>query len=102
MPSLSRGHYSCYQLCEPGGWGIFCPRCAAGRDSVEAIDADVLKMLRHLQRTAWPELQSLRIRPSIQQAVDALLNRYLLTIVERQLKAANFLRKLRTLTPAPS
>ena len=81
--------------------GIFCPRCATGRDSVEAIDADVLKVLRHLQRTAWPELQSLRIRPPIQQAVDTLLNRYLLTIVERQLKAANFLRKLRTLTPVP-
>jgi len=82
--------------------GIFCPRCAAGRDSVEAIEADVLKVLRHLQRTSWPELQSLRIRPPILQAVDTLLNRYLLTIVERQLKAANFLRKLRTLTPASS
>lgn len=77
--------------------GIFCPRCAANYDSAEAIDADVLKVLRHLQRTAWPEIQALRVRPAIQQAIDTILNRYLLTIIERQLKAVNFLRKLRAM-----
>ncbi len=83
--------------------GVFCPTCATNHDSVEPIDADVLKMLRHLQRSAWSEVQGLRMRPPIQQAIDAILNRYLLTIVERQLKAANFLRRLRTITaPAPA
>lgn len=81
--------------------GVFCPRCAAHQANSEAIDADVLKILRHLQRTPWLELQSLRIRPVIQQAVDNILNRYLLTIVERQLKAVNFLRKLRATAATP-
>lgn len=81
--------------------GVFCPQCAVSQDGVEAIDADVLKVLRHLQRTPWPEVQSLRMRPAIQQAVDNILNRYLLTIVERQLKAVNFLRKLRATPPVP-
>ncbi len=79
--------------------GVFCPTCAANHDGVEPIEADVLKMLRHLQRTAWSDLQTLRMRLPIQQAIDTILNRYLLTIVERQLKAANFLRRLRTITP---
>lgn len=79
--------------------GVFCPRCAANHDSAEAIDADVLKMLRHLQRTNWPEIQTVRMRPAIQQAIDTILHRYLLTILERQLKAVNFLRKLRTMVP---
>lgn len=79
--------------------GVFCPQCAASHDGVEAIDADILKMLRHCQRSAWAELQSLRIRPAIQQAIDTILNRYLLTIVERQLKAVTFLRRLRAMVP---
>lgn len=78
--------------------GIYCPRCGAMYDSVEPIEADVLKLLRHIQRNSWPELQSVRIRLPIQQAIDTILNRYLLTIVERQLKAVNFLRRLRTMT----
>lgn len=81
--------------------GVYCPRCGAIHDSVEAIEADVLKMLRHIQRSSWPELQSVRIRPPVQQAIDTILNRYLLTIVERQLKAVNFLRRLRAMTVNP-
>jgi DNA repair protein RecO (recombination protein O) len=84
--------------------GVYCPRCGATQDGVETLDADVLKILRHLQRTSWPELQSVRIRLPIQQTIDTILNRYLLTIVERQLKAVNFLRKLRAMatTSVPS
>jgi DNA repair protein RecO (recombination protein O) len=81
--------------------GVYCPRCGATHDSVEALEADVLKLLRHIQRSSWPELQSVRIRPPIQQAIDTILNRYLLTIVERQLKAVNFLRRLRAMSVAP-
>jgi DNA repair protein RecO (recombination protein O) len=81
--------------------GVYCPRCGTIHDSVEAIEADVLKMLRHIQRSSWPELQSVRIRPPVQQAIDTILNRYLLTIVERQLKAVNFLRRLRAMTVTP-
>lgn len=81
--------------------GVYCPRCSATHDGVEALEADVLKLLRHIQRNSWSELQSVRIRPPIQQAIDTILNRYLLTIVERQLKAVNFLRRLRAMTVAP-
>lgn len=81
--------------------GVYCSRCGATHDSVEALEADVLKMLRHIQRSSWPELQSVRIRPPVQGAIDTILNRYLLTILERQLKAVNFLRRLRTMTAMP-
>jgi DNA repair protein RecO (recombination protein O) len=77
--------------------GIFCPNCAANHTNAEAIEADVLKVLRHVQRSSWSEIQALRVRPAIQQAMDNILNRYLLTIIERQLKAVNFLRKLRAM-----
>ncbi|MEZ4676194.1 MAG: DNA repair protein RecO [Caldilineaceae bacterium] len=86
--------------------GIVCPRCAAGQDDVEAIDADVLKILRHLQRSTWPESRQVQIRPFLVLAAENILHRYILTVLERQLKSIQFLRKLQTslpkLAPPPS
>ncbi len=79
--------------------GIFCPRCAEGQNDVEPIDPDVLKILRHLQRSSWSEVQNLRARPFILLAIETILHRYLLTVLERQLKSIQFLRKLQSSLP---
>lgn len=79
--------------------GVFCPRCATGQTDVEPIDADVLKILRHLQRTHWVDLQSTQIRPFILLAVENVLHRYLLTVLEHQLKSIQFLRNLQSTLP---
>ncbi len=79
--------------------GVFCPRCGSGQDNVEPLEADVLKILRHLQRSGWSEVQSLRVRPFILQATETILYRYLITVLERQLKSVNFLRKLQSTFP---
>lgn len=79
--------------------GIFCPRCAEGQSDVEAIDPDVLKILRHLQRSSWLDVQNLRVRPFILLAIETILHRYLLTVLERQLKSVQFLRKLQSSLP---
>jgi DNA repair protein RecO (recombination protein O) len=81
------------------GGGVYCPRCAQGMSDVEPIESDVLKILRHLQRTSWNELQQLSIRPFILLAVENVLRRYLLTVLERQLKSVQFLRKLQSTLP---
>ena len=82
--------------------GVFCPRCANGQDNVEPLEADVLKILRHLQRSAWSEVQSLRVRPFILHATETILYRYLITVLERQLKSVTFLRKLQSTFPRPA
>lgn len=74
--------------------GVICPACAAGRRDVEPIEADVLKVLRFLQTRSWPSVRNVHVRPHILQRVDNLLYRYLLTILERQLKSVDFLRRL--------
>jgi DNA repair protein RecO (recombination protein O) len=79
--------------------GIFCPRCAEGQNDVDPIAPDVLKVLRHLQRSAWVEVQHLRVRPFILVATETILHRYLLTVLERQLKSIQFLRKLQSSLP---
>ncbi len=79
--------------------GIFCPRCAEGQTDVEPIDANVLKILRHLQRNHWADLQATQVRPFLLLAAENLLHRYLLTVLEHQLKSVQFLRKLQNSLP---
>lgn len=79
--------------------GVFCPRCASGQDNVEPLEADVLKILRHLQRSSWSEVQLLHVRSFILQAAETILYRYLITVLERQLKSVTFLRKLQSTFP---
>jgi len=77
--------------------GILCPQCAEAAPDAEPIEVDVLKVLRHLQRNLWDDLRGLAVRPPVMHKVDALLYRYLLTVLERHLKSADFLRRLQGL-----
>jgi len=81
--------------------GTFCPLCAAGRRDVEPLDTDVLKVMRFLQTRPWPAVRSVYVRPHILQRVDNLLYRYLLTVLERQLKSVDFLRRLQHMATQP-
>lgn len=85
--------------------GVLCPNCAHGRRDVEAIEADVLKVLRFIQSRPWAAVRQVAIRPHIMRQVDSLLYRYLLTILERQLKSVDFMRRLQHMAqsaPHPS
>lgn len=77
--------------------GVFCPRCAVQRNDVEALELDVFKVLRYLQRSPWSDVAGLQVRPHIHQQVESVLYRYLLQVLEHHLKSTDFLRKLRTL-----
>jgi len=82
--------------------GIFCPTChnqaysqgQIHRDEFESIEPGVLKVLRFLQSRGWSEVQSLQVRPEVMQRVENILYRYLIVVLERQLKSANFLRRI--------
>lgn len=80
--------------------GVLCPECAGVAPDAEPIEADVLKVLRHLQRNMWDDLRGLKVRPSLMHQVDSLLYRYLLSILERRLKSVDFLRRLQSLGSA--
>lgn len=83
--------------------GVLCPNCAHGRRDVEAIDADVLKVLRFIQSRPWSAVRQVAIRHHIMRQVDSLLYRYLLAILERQLKSVDFMRRLQHMAQsAPS
>ena len=77
--------------------GIFCPDCGHTQPAVEAIEPEVLKILRHLQRSPWPEVRRLSVRPPLLRRAENILNRYILTVLERQLRSTEFLHRLQSM-----
>ena len=55
-------------------------------------------MLRFLQSQPWEAAERLRVRPHIVHDTRSILYRYLLTILERQVKSTAFLRRLQQQT----
>jgi len=86
--------------------GVYCPNCAAqfgaqANDArsalahgMEAIEPDVLKVLRYLQRTPWGEARRLTVRPANMRRVESILHRYTILVLERQLRSVDFLRRM--------
>jgi DNA repair protein RecO (recombination protein O) len=74
--------------------GVLCPNCGRGQRNLESIDADVLKVLRFIQSRHWSAVCQVKVRPHILRQVGNLLYRYLLTVLERQLKSVDFMRRL--------
>jgi DNA repair protein RecO (recombination protein O) len=74
--------------------GVICPNCGQGQRDLEPINADVLKVLRFLQSRPWTTVRQVHIRPHVLGHVENLLYRYLLIVLERQLKSVDFMRRL--------
>lgn len=75
--------------------GVFCPECGRSMQGAELVNVSTLKILRHLARTRWEALRGLRISPATVRAVENVLQRYLVTILERRLKSTDFIHRLR-------
>jgi DNA repair protein RecO (recombination protein O) len=74
--------------------GVFCPRCGAQEPSAAPISVPVLKMLRHLQRTASAEALGVRVPPSVRAELERLLRRQIEFVIERKLRATDFVRRV--------
>lgn len=74
--------------------GVLCPQCAAQRNDVEALDVDALKVLRFFQSRSWAPVAQVTVRPSTLRRVENILHRYLIFVLERQVRSTHFLRRL--------
>jgi len=75
--------------------GVFCPVCGRTMQGAELVCVSTLKILRHLARTNWEALRGLSIRTATVLAVESVLQRYLVAILERRLKSTDFIHRLR-------
>ncbi len=75
--------------------GAICPRCGQDRSRVRPISLNTLKVLRYLQKSSFEAVEELRLSPAVQAECEWLLYETLTYHLERRLKSAAFLDRLR-------
>jgi len=75
--------------------GLLCSRCGQSQAQAKAISINAQKVLRYLQTHSPAEVCALSLAESTHNEVEALLQAYLEYTLERELKSAVFLQRLR-------
>ncbi|MDX1663698.1 MAG: DNA repair protein RecO [Candidatus Promineifilaceae bacterium] len=75
--------------------GLLCPGCRAADKNAREISAAAVKVLRYLQTRQWQVVANLRLRRDLHSELEAIMYYYLTYILERNLKSADFLNRLR-------
>jgi len=83
------------QFFSPLGGGVACPRCGQSRAEAWAVDKDVLRYLRHFQRSEWKTIATLVIPEGILAGMTGLVEAYLTYLLESKLNTPEFLRNIR-------
>jgi len=79
----------------PEAGGALCPDCGANRRDAFSLSLTAFKVLRYGQTRAWEQFRRLHLTPRLHAEVEQALYRYLVYILERNLKSVEFLRQLR-------
>jgi DNA repair protein RecO (recombination protein O) len=83
------------QFFSPSMGGIVCPLCVGRAGDVRPVSMNVLKYMRHLQRSSYPDAQRAQIPAALRSEMEALLQFYLTYLLERGLNTPAFLREVR-------
>jgi len=75
--------------------GVICPRCGRGLPNVYEISMDMLKYLRHFQRSSYAEASRARPSLEVQKEAESLMQGYFTYLLERELNTPGFLKKIR-------
>lgn len=75
--------------------GLLCPESRARDRQARPISAAAVKILRYLQTRDWETVKVLRLRETLLGELEAINLHYLRHILERNLKSAEFLQRLR-------
>lgn len=82
------------QFFSPLAGGVVCPACGGRRPEAWEVRKDVLRYLRHLQRSGWKQVESVVIPPEIEAGLVELVDRYFTYLLERKLNTPHFLREV--------
>lgn len=75
--------------------GLLCPACQGADRGARPISASAVKILRHLQTNRWSYVAGLRLRGKVRRELETVMHFYLRHILERNLRSAEFLYRLR-------
>ena len=79
----------------PAAGGVICQDCAMQEVSARAVSVNTQKVLRYLQSRPAQEVTRLKLGAGTRSEVEALLLDYLEYVLERELRSAGFVRRLR-------
>jgi DNA repair protein RecO (recombination protein O) len=82
------------QFFSPVQGGVLCPRCGAGLPGAWKVSMEVLKYLRHFQRSSYAEARRANPVPEVRKEIETLAQGYLTYLLERGLNTPEFLRKI--------
>lgn len=75
--------------------GLLCPDCGDVDKGAHRISAAAVKVLRYLQTRRWSTVRQLGLRRELHTELEEVMHYYLTYLLERNLKSADFLRRLR-------
>jgi DNA repair protein RecO (recombination protein O) len=75
--------------------GVICPRCGQGLPNLKNISVDMLKYMRHFQRSSYAEASRARPSPEVQKEAESLMQGYFTYLLERELNTPGFLKKIK-------
>lgn len=83
------------QFYSPVDGGVVCPSCAPDTPRIRPISLGALKVLRYLQQRSFDTIDQLKLGDSVQAEVERIMFDFLTFHLERRLKSAAFLERLR-------
>ncbi len=75
--------------------GVLCRDCRAGHPDATALDVRVLRVLRAYQALPYEEAARIRLDPELIGRLERVMNELMRTVVERELKSAEFVATAR-------
>ncbi|MFN8530609.1 MAG: DNA repair protein RecO [Anaerolineae bacterium] len=75
--------------------GVVCSRHATQGSAAVPISVNALKLLRHVQRSSFAAVRTLKVPETVHAETDRIMIGYLTFLLERRLQSIDFIRKLR-------
>ena len=79
----------------PGTGGVLCPSCGPEAAGARTLSLNALKVMRLLQSGSFAEVSRVRMGSALAQEVEMHLRAYLVHVLERDVRSAAFIDRLR-------
>jgi DNA repair protein RecO (recombination protein O) len=78
--------------------GVLCPACGKPHSHARKVSMNVLRFLRHFQRSVFSDIADVSVPSAVQAEMVSLMNSYISSIIERKLNAPDFIKQVNRLT----
>lgn len=75
--------------------GVLCPRHGEGVREAITLPLPTFKVLRYMQTRDWDQVSAFHLKPETHHELEALLQKYIVHLLERRLKSVEFVHRLR-------